>query len=131
MRPRRPTDRQLAYAQSEWMVEYLVQRFGYDVLPKMLEAFRRGSSQEVVFREAVGIETAAFDADFAAWARTEAGDWGFDLTHPENVIKLRAETVIKPGDAVKTPPRISALTHRNFTITSMPVWSTSRICVSC
>ena len=99
MRPRRPMDRQLAYAQSEWMVEYLVQRFGYDVLPKMLEAFDRGLSQEAVFGEAVGIETAAFDADFAAWARTQAADWGFDLTNPENVIELRAEAVIKPGDA--------------------------------
>ncbi|MCP4248976.1 MAG: tetratricopeptide repeat protein [bacterium] len=99
MRPRRPTDRTLAYAQSEWMVEYLVQRFGYDVLPKMLKAFERGLAQDVVFREVVGIETADFDVDFSAWARTQAGDWGFDLTPPANVIKLRAEAVIKPGDA--------------------------------
>ena len=53
IRPRRKDDRQLAYAQSEWMCEYLVERFGYDILNGMLSRFRRGETQAHVFAEQV------------------------------------------------------------------------------
>jgi len=99
IRPRRPGDRQMAYAQSEWMVEYLIQRFGYDVLGRMLGAFGQAQPQEQVFREVLGMEPATYDADFAAWARSQAEGWGFDLTPPENLLKLRAAVLVQPGDA--------------------------------
>ncbi|HUU85043.1 MAG TPA: tetratricopeptide repeat protein [Phycisphaerae bacterium] len=99
IRPQRPTDRQMAYAQSEWMVEYIVHRYGYDALGRMLRAFASGKPQAEVFREALGVETQVFDAEFAAWARQQAEPWGFDLTPPENVVELRAEAADDPENA--------------------------------
>ena len=118
IRPRHPNDRQLAYAQSEWMCEYIIQRFGYDSLNKVIDALRRHSekgapstsgardgprqfsppplervghqSAAVVMTEALGIEPEQFDADFAAWARGQVKSWGFDLTLPEHAQELRA-----------------------------------------
>ncbi|MHC4065667.1 MAG: tetratricopeptide repeat protein, partial [Planctomycetota bacterium] len=99
IRPKRPDDRQMAYAQSEWMVEYIVRRYGYEVLGSMLESFDQAKPQDQVIREILGLEPTSFDADFATWARSQAATWGFDLTPPENVLKLRAAALVQPRDA--------------------------------
>lgn len=90
IRPRRPTDRQMAYAQSEWMAEYIVERFGYDSINAMLRRFRDGQTQSQVFTKQFGIEPADFDRDFEKWAGRQAATWGFDLTPPEDVATLSA-----------------------------------------
>ena len=94
IRPRRPDDRQMAYAQSEWMCEYIVERFGYETINKMLRWFRESRTQREVFAEQLGIEQEEFDHDFQQWTWREIARWGFDLTPPENVQELRtlAET---------------------------------------
>jgi len=89
MRPKRPMDRQMAYAQSEWMCEYIVERFGYDKLIAMLERYRAGKTQAAVFEELLGIPTTEFDRDFSIWARKGAESWCFDLSPLENVEALR------------------------------------------
>lgn len=91
MRPKRPTDRQLAYAQSEWMCEYIIERFGYDAINAMIRRYRDGEKQPKVMVEQLGVEQAAFDQDFRAWARKQVTEWGFDLTPPDDVAKLREE----------------------------------------
>jgi len=99
IRPRRPDDRQLAYAQSEWMVEYIVHRCGYDALGRMLEGYRAARPQPEVFRTALGIEPGEFDRQFAVWARSEAAPWGFELAPPEDVAELRVRAAASPEDA--------------------------------
>ncbi len=99
MRPRRPDDRQAAYAQSQWMCEYLVERCGYDVLNHMLADYREGLTLEPVFVKHTGNGTASFDADFAAWARRQVAEWGFPLDPPENPTVLRALALIQASDA--------------------------------
>ncbi len=99
VRPKRKNDRQLAYAQSEWMVEYIVHRYGYDSLLRILQAFRAAKPQPQVFREVLGIEPEDFDREFAAWARRDAEPWGLDLSPIESVVELRAAAVLEPGDA--------------------------------
>ena len=99
IRPQRPNDRQLAYAQSEWMVEYIVHQYGYDALMQMLKAYQAAKPQDQVFRETLGVEADEFDEQFAAWARAEAQQWGFDLSPPENTLALRAAALIKASDA--------------------------------
>lgn len=91
MRPRRPNDRQMAYAQSEWMCEFIVERFGYDVIQKMLEGYHAGRTQPRVLEETLGISPDEFDAAFRRWAREQAGRWGFDLTPPADVEELREQ----------------------------------------
>ncbi|RJP39762.1 MAG: hypothetical protein C4547_03225 [Phycisphaerales bacterium] len=88
-RPRRPDDRQVAYAQSEWMCEFIIERHGYDVIQKMLERFRDRRTQNDVFRELLGVEPAEFDRRFQPWARQQVESWGFPLNAPEDVEPLR------------------------------------------
>jgi Flp pilus assembly protein TadD len=94
MRPKRSTDRTMAYAQSEWMCEYLIATYGADVIGRMLAAFDAGKKQPVVFAEVVGTPTPEFDKAFATWARAQAATWGLDLAPPEDTIKLRALALI-------------------------------------
>ncbi|MCO6438855.1 MAG: tetratricopeptide repeat protein [Phycisphaerae bacterium] len=98
VRPRRPTDRAQAYAQSEWMCEYIIDRFGYAKIFDMLEAFRNGKSQPEVFRVVLGVEPEDFSRDFAVWARQQAVAWGFDLTPPEEPDTVRALLAENPDN---------------------------------
>lgn len=99
IRPRRATDRQMAYAQSEWMVEYIVGRFSYDIINTMLSRFRDGKTREQVFREELGIESADFDRDFRGWAKEQTRNWGYDVASPENVTGLRLLVAERGDDA--------------------------------
>ncbi len=99
MRPRRPDDRQLAYAQSEWMCEYIIERFGYDSINAMIDRYRQGHTQADVFAKQLGIEMGQFDQDFRAWAREQVERWGLDLTPPEDVSKLRELAEAEKGNA--------------------------------
>ncbi len=89
VRPRRANDRQLAYAQSEWMCEFLVERFGYSSINRMIRAFRDRQSQAGVMQTVLGWDPPTFDRHFAAWAREQVESWGFDLSPPENPLTLR------------------------------------------
>ena len=91
IRPRRPNDRQLAYAQSEWMCEYIVHRFGYDVINTMLAQFKDRKTQAVVFQNQLGIAPEAFDQDFRTWAREQIVQWGYDPAPPEDLEALRKQ----------------------------------------
>jgi len=97
IRPRRPTDRQMAYAQSEWMCEYIIERYGYDTIHAMLERFRRGETQLDVFQAQLGLAIEEFDRDFHEWASRQLARQGFDLTAPEDVNTLR-ELARQDGD---------------------------------
>ncbi|MGB0714420.1 MAG: peptidase MA family metallohydrolase, partial [Phycisphaerae bacterium] len=98
IRPRRPTDRQMAYAQSEWMCEYIVERFGYDRINEMLALYREGKTQREVIEQILKISPESFSTDFAAWAERDASNWCFDLTAPEDVQQLRRLAGETPDD---------------------------------
>ncbi|MCH8241218.1 MAG: tetratricopeptide repeat protein, partial [Planctomycetes bacterium] len=106
MRPRKPTDRQLAYAQSEMVCEYLIERFGYDVLSKMIAWYRDGFTNEEVIRLKLGLETADFDRDVQRWIREEVAKLGFDLTPPEEVAAIRAQ-IEKEGETASLLGRLA------------------------
>ncbi|NOT02690.1 MAG: tetratricopeptide repeat protein, partial [Phycisphaerales bacterium] len=96
IRPRRPNDRTLAYAQSEWMCEYIIERFGYDKLDAFMHAFVTRRPQHALLQEVLGIEQPQFDADFAAWARGQVESWGFNLTPPVDPEPLREKVTVDP-----------------------------------
>ncbi len=99
IRPRRASDRQMAYAQSEWMVEYIVDRFGYDIINTMLTRFRDSKTRDHVFREDLGIESEVFDREFRTWAKEQTRSWGYDVASPENVNGLRLLIAERGDDA--------------------------------
>lgn len=104
VRPKRPNDRLLAYAQSEWMCEYIIERFGYASLGRMISGFRERKTQEQIIAEILGVTTSTFDQCFGKWARDQASTWGFDLTPLRDIDALReaASNASNDADAMGT-----------------------------
>ncbi len=78
-----PTERRgglaMAYAQSDWMVEYLLGRYGQAAINKALAGFREGGKQSDVLAAAFGKGSEALMKEFIAWARKDAEKWGLTL----------------------------------------------------
>lgn len=81
--PPTPEHLQFAYFEAEWVVEYIVQRYGHDQLRAILKDLADGMRiQEALTRHAA--EPNQLDADFAAFAREQVGKLGpgLDWTSP-------------------------------------------------
>lgn len=98
VRPKEPTDRPLAYAQSSWMLQYLVEQHGYGVVVQMLQLFRSGASTQSALTQAVGIEPSDFMNQFTAWARRQVGDWGLGPGPADPQVAA----FLKKGEAAET-----------------------------
>lgn len=99
IRPKKNGDRELAYAQSEWVMEYLIQLRQYQVIIRMLEGFRDGMTQKDVFEKIVGMNEADFDNAFKEWAKTQVQQWGFDPLPPPNLAEASKQAQDSPKDA--------------------------------
>jgi tetratricopeptide (TPR) repeat protein len=99
IRPQRPNDRQLAYAQSEWMVEYLVQRWGFAAIGKLISAFREGLTQDQALGKVLEISSEGFSKDFVRWARRQAGTWGLPVEALPPQVWLKWWRLVRPDDA--------------------------------
>ncbi len=98
-RPRRQDDRAMAYAQGEWMCEFLYERFGDGIINVMLRDFRDGKTQAEIFRKHTKMSKAEFDAAFLVWARKDAATWGFDLDKPDDPMETKKLVEARPKDA--------------------------------
>jgi len=98
-RRRGRTSRSLAYAQSEWIFEYVVEKHGYDAIIKMLKGFRDAWPQEKVFKTVLQTTEADFDKGFQAWARQQVRSWGYDPSATPNLAKAAAAAKAKPKSA--------------------------------
>jgi len=99
VRPKRQGDRGLAYAQSEWILEYIISKKGYAPVPKMIKAFRDGKTQTQVFKELLETTEEQFDKDFTVWAKDEIRKWGFDPLPPPDLTFAAAAAKNAPKDA--------------------------------
>ncbi len=104
-RPQKASDRPLAYAQSEWIMEYIIETQKYPAIARMLDAFRDGRTQADVFKEVLGATEADFDKAFGQWARKEVVRWGYDPEPP-----LDPKETIK---AVEKAPKDAAAKARH------------------
>ncbi len=92
IRPKRPFDRSLAYAQGGWIVEYIEERFGYDTLLDMMDLQAEGATNARSLYETTGLTIEQFDADFLAWATEQVEAWGMDLPEAEAAVLKRITT---------------------------------------
>ena len=76
VRPKRPGDRSLAYAQAHWMVEYMNQRFGESALVRLLELYFEGVREREAMTRALGIPRDEFYQAFLEWAGEQLESWG-------------------------------------------------------
>src|SRR4029078_2592709 len=54
IRPRKPTDRSLAYAESYWLCTFIEESRGHDTILKMLAECKAGGSEQGVFLKVLG-----------------------------------------------------------------------------
>lgn len=78
VRPKKPTDRTLAYAQGRWMLEFMEESFGPGALVALLAQFREGEDSRAAFAEVLGVEPEEFESRFLAWAQGKVRAWGLD-----------------------------------------------------
>lgn len=88
VRPKKPSDRQLAYAQSYWICKYIEETFGHEKMLAMLAEFRKGKEQSDVFPEILGKSLSQFQSDFFAWTEKEVSTWGYDEKTSDKYKKL-------------------------------------------
>jgi tetratricopeptide (TPR) repeat protein len=114
IRPRRPIDRQLAYAQSFWICTYIEQTRGHAVILEMLARFKAGDSENEVFQKVLGQSESQFSDAFLAWTQQQIAGWGYDPQTSAQYAQLRerGETLVQAhqyADAVKIWEQIAAL----------------------
>ncbi len=106
VRPRRPADRPLAYAQSYLMCRYIRQKYGDAALPKILTALNNGTPEKPALRAALGIEPSQFESDFAKWMKQLVATWGHDkaATGKYSVLVKRGEQLIEEKQLAAAQP---------------------------
>jgi tetratricopeptide (TPR) repeat protein len=97
VRPKRPIDRQLAYAESFWICTYVEETYGHESILKMLELMRHAERQEDVFPKVTGKSIPEFMSDFQAWSEKQVAKWGYDKdsTAKYNELVKQGEELIK------------------------------------
>lgn len=114
VRPRRPIDRQLAYAQSFWICSYIEQTYGHAAILRMMEEYRKGRRQEDIFPTVLGRDEAQFSSEFFEWAKKQVDGWGYDpqTTALYESLRQEGESLIKSRQypaALTTWQRIAKL----------------------
>jgi cellulose synthase operon protein C len=106
IRPRRPMDRTLAYAQSYWVCEFIQERHGRKALLEMMDGFRRGLREEEVFQQVLGQSRSEFTEAFFEWARREVDGWGYDEEASNQYSELRekAEGLVRARQYAEALP---------------------------
>jgi len=112
IRPKRCGDRSLAYAQAEWMMEYIVTTQGFGAISEMLKGFDAGKTQAGVFAEVLGITEGQFDTQFAAWAKGQIVQWGFDPDAPMDLQAAAKAAKADPQNAAAQAAHADALARR-------------------
>lgn len=97
VRPRRPIDRPLAYAQSYWVCTYIIERYGREKMLEMMELARRGHTEQELFTLGLGISRSQFTEQFKQWAWEQVSGWGYDEATSARYEELReqGEAMIK------------------------------------
>ncbi len=68
VRPEKPTDRALAYAQGAWMFEFIVERFGPQAPRDIMDASATGRSAPEAFQQVINLSQSEFMDQFTQWA---------------------------------------------------------------
>ena len=88
VRPKKPTDRSQAYAQSWMVTEFWVDKHGEEVVERILDACTRGLTERQALAELFDTTPAAFDREFKAWMLAKVHSWGHD---PETTKRYAAQ----------------------------------------
>lgn len=76
VRPKKPIERSLAYAQGHWMYEFIILRNGPRAPLDLMDRYAAGDRQDAAFQKVLGTSEEAFLAEFKAWAHQRVIEWG-------------------------------------------------------
>lgn len=107
IRPKRPGDRSLAYAQSAWLYQYFVERYGSKAPLDLMDAYARGQTQREAFESVLEIDQDQLESEFLAWAARQARGWG--LLPPERYPTLDQLAQQYQDDTGDEAPTMTAL----------------------
>ncbi len=97
VRPKKPTDRSLAYAQGHWMYQYIIETYGDRAPLDLMDQYALGVTEEEAFRKVLGIPRARFFEEFKVWAGGQLIAWGVRLAPGEPDAKTLVELAMQPG----------------------------------
>jgi tetratricopeptide (TPR) repeat protein len=100
VRPKRPMDRQLAYAESFWICKFIQEKNGHDSILKLLAEFKQGKSQAEAFQTVLGKSLTQFQDEFFRWTEKQIQGWGYDDETTEKVadLKEKGESLVESGN---------------------------------
>lgn len=75
VRPKKPTDRALGYAQGHWMYEYILS-FGSRKPLELMDLYATGVREEEAMQKILGLSRQDFVTGFKAWAGEQLRSWG-------------------------------------------------------
>lgn len=102
-RPRTPQDVPIAYFQASQICEFIVERFGFDAILRMLELYRDKAHTPDVLRQVLKLSEAEFDKEFFAYVETKARPLHQALSTQSNVVaSMTKEEVLKQLQTVDT-----------------------------
>lgn len=101
IRPRpRSNDREMAYAQSQWMAQFIIDRYGFPKINELLKAFRDYKTQARAFKDVLGLTEAEFDKAFREWAtQYVVQEWHLPADKIPTVAEAEKAAKAKPQDA--------------------------------
>jgi tetratricopeptide (TPR) repeat protein len=95
-RPKKPNDRHLAYAQGQWMYEYMVERFGAPAPLTLMDLFTKGVREESAVQQTFHISREQFLTDFKVWAKKQLIEWGMLTPDGEPSLESLIKDLPKP-----------------------------------
>ncbi len=117
VRPKKPNDRQMAYAESYWVCTYIERTYGHEAVLKMLAEFKQGGLQPDVFQDVLHRTQEQFFTEFCAWAADQVAGWGYDPASQAKYDALTADAEAKIAD--KNFPAAAALYEQIATLRPM------------
>ena len=95
IRPRKPTDRPLAYAQAHWMLEYITAKYGHKALLEMFALYRKGVTETKAIVDVTGHSAEEFFSGFREWAGKQVKEWGLAKRDDDGKVtaKLKEKSV--------------------------------------
>jgi tetratricopeptide (TPR) repeat protein len=101
VRPQSPRDRPLAYAQFDWMLEFIAHRFGHYAIIALLDLYAQGYPDARALFEVTGLEPQAFMDLFKSWATGQVAQWGLAHSSGNNRLDALLEGSTQPADAAE------------------------------
>ena len=101
VRPADSTQRPLAYAQADWMLEFIAFKYGHNAVIEMLARYREGMSDADVLADITGLDPPCFMESFRRWAIQQVEQWGLAEAQQPHRAQLRtlAEAALISGDS--------------------------------